>query len=282
MIKKKAKLRIEFNNIGLPELESLLQYNTILSSGFLAKDGTLNTNTYYTVLEAEMCCQSVAYSNMKLHGYNHAIHHNIHENVCTDSKNSAYGYGESNCQQINVNTTKDKVCVSMSYYVNNCLNVEAPCFLDSLYEDYNFNIFSPVFVPKVNSNSNMQSVNINLPRKGDTRTNDMCGYMKGCTNGFETKNQTLAHNILISSLDGDPSCGGDIFHNTCSHQQFEYKVENHQILSASNINITSSVTDARVSVKASVVKTNLSYYDNSSSVLLHELKSGKILIGKKH
>ena len=56
---KKVKLRIEFNNIGVPELESLLQYNTILGSGFLVKDVTLNTNTYYRVLEAEMCCQSV-------------------------------------------------------------------------------------------------------------------------------------------------------------------------------------------------------------------------------
>ena len=97
--------------------------------------------------------------------------------------------------------------------------------------------------------------------------------MKGCTDGFETKNQTLAYNILISSLDGDPSCGGDIFHNTCGHQQFEYKVENHQMLSASNINITSSVIDARVSVKVSVVKNTLSFCDNSSSVLLHEVES---------
>ena len=101
----------------------------------------------------------------------------------------------------------------------------------------------------------MQSVNNNLSRKG-ANTNDVCGYMKGCTDGFETKNQTLAHKILISSLDGDPSCGGDIFHNTCGNQQFEYKVENHQMLVASNITITSNVIHARVNVTVSVAKNN--------------------------
>ena len=146
MIKKKAKLQTEFNSMGLPELESLLQYNTILSSGLSAKDGTINTNTYYTVLEAEICCKSASYGNMNLHGYKHAVHHNIHGNVCTDSKNSLYGYGNSNCQHTSVNMTKGKVCCNI------WLNVEAPCFLDNLYEDYNFNIFSPVFVPKVNLN----------------------------------------------------------------------------------------------------------------------------------
>ena len=99
--------------------------------------------------------------------------------------------------------------------------------------------------------------------------------MKGCTNGFETKNQTLNHNILISSLDGDPSFGGDIFHNTCSHQQFEYRVENHQMLRASNINITSSVIDARVNVTVSPV-TTLSFDENLSSVFLHEFNSGQM------
>ena len=171
--------------------------------------------------------------------------------------------------------------------MNKCLNVEAPWFLDRLYEDHNFNIFAPVFIPKVNTNmgvkgavyinnagfytiyGNMQSVDNNLSSKGDTCTNGVCDYMKGCTVGLETKNQILAHNILITSLDGDPSCGRDIFHDTSDHQQFEYKVENHQMLGASNINITSSVIDARVSVEVSVVKNNLSFYDNSSSVLLY-------------
>ena len=91
MIKKKVKLRIAFNNIGLPELESLLHYGTILGSGFLAKDDTLNTNTYYRVLEAEMCCQSVTYGDMELHGDNYAVHNNIHENVSTDIENSLHG-----------------------------------------------------------------------------------------------------------------------------------------------------------------------------------------------
>ena len=120
----------------------------------------------------------------------------------------------------------------------------------------------------------MSSVNINLLKTDNTHINGMCGYMKGCTNGFGTKNQTLDHNILILSLHGDPSSGGDIFHNTCSHQQFEYKVENHQMLGASNINITSSVIDARVNVTVSPV-TTLNFDENLSSVSLHEVNNGQ-------
>ena len=93
-----------------------------------------------------MCCKSATYGNMNLHGYKHAVHHNIHENVCTDSKNSLHGYGNSNCWHTSVNMTKNKVCCNI------WLNVEAPCFLDNLYEDYNFNIFALVFGPKVNLN----------------------------------------------------------------------------------------------------------------------------------
>ena len=272
--------------MGLPELESLLQYNTTLSSGFSAKDGTINTNTYYTVLEAEMCCKSDTYGNTDLHGCKQAAHHNIHGNVCTGTSNSLYDYDNGNCQHTSVNMTKGKVCC------NNWLNVEAPCFLDNLYEDYKFNVFAPVFVPKVNLNidatgpayinnagchtiyGSMSSVNINLSKTDNNHSNGMCGYMNGCTNGFETKNQTLDHNILISSLDGDLSCGGDIFHNTCSHQQFEYKVENHQMLGASNINITSNVIDVRVNVLVSPV-TTFSFEENLSFVSLHEVNSGQ-------
>ena len=48
MIKKKAKLRIGFSNISIPELESLLKYNTISGSGYEAKDSALNKYTYYS------------------------------------------------------------------------------------------------------------------------------------------------------------------------------------------------------------------------------------------
>ena len=43
---------------------------------------------------------------------------------------------------------------------------------------------------------------------------DCCDYgssmyvgVKSCTNGFKTKTQTLAHNVLITGLDGDPLWG---------------------------------------------------------------------------
>ena len=49
-----------------------------------------------------------------------------------------------------------------------------------------------------------------LSEDGCNYANIICVCVKGCTNGLETKNQTLAHNVLISGLDGDPSCGGYI------------------------------------------------------------------------
>ena len=80
----------------------------------------------------------------------------------------------------------------------------------------------------------------------------MYACVKGCTNGLETKNQTLAHNVLISGLDGNPLMLGDIFHNTSCPQEFEFKVENHQMLSGSDINQTSSHLHEGVSMKDSI------------------------------
>ena len=230
-----------------------------------------------------MCCKSNAYGSTDLHGCKQATHHNIHGNVCTGTSNSLYHYDNVNCQHTSVNMTKGKVCC------NNWLNVEAPCFLDNSLAEYKFNVFAPVFVPKVNLNIDVtgpayinnagcrtifgsrSSVNINLLKTNNNHSNGMCG----CTNGFETKNQTLVHNILISSLDGDPSCGGDIFHNTCSYQQFEYKVEDHQMLGASNIIIISNAIDACVNVLVSPV-TTFSSEENLFFVSLHEVNSSQM------
>ena len=136
---------------------------------------------------------------------------------------------------------------------------------------------------------NMQTVDKKLSKSGHNCVNNVCSFMKGCTNGFETKNKTLAHNILISGLDGDPSCGWDTFHNTSCPQQFEYKVENHQILSGCHINQSLCVIHTHVGVEDSIVPDIEFFYENTSSVIVYEIdkcqKSKTLLmqlIGCKH
>ena len=95
----------------------------------------------------------------------------------------------------------------------------------------------------------MQSVENNLSMESNGHISGVCEYVNDSTDGIETKQKTLVHNLLITGIDGDPSCGGDIFHNTCGHQQFEYQVEHHQMLNASDINITLA-TYARMNVNS--------------------------------
>ena len=258
-----------------------------------------------------MSCQFDNYGNNKVYDNNYVLDHSLGANMLANIENSLQLYNKSIIKQSNVDITQGKICLNTTNWNhNNCLNVEAPCFIISVYKNYKFNIFAPVFAPNAHrsvhvkglsyiNNAGLYTVYGNVQNVNNVRftsgekcykhINSVCGQVKGCTDGseitnqtgvkdctdgFETKNQTLVHNIFISGLDGDLSCGEDIFHNTSCPQQFEYKVENHQMLSGIGINQPLSGLYARVVVKDSVVSYIMSANKSTSSVLKYEAENG--------
>ena len=219
----------------------MLQYYTILGSGSFVKHGILRTNTYDRILDTGSCCKSMTYGIVELYDNSSMSYVSIDKDMLVGVQNTLQSCSKHNCCNTNTNITQEKGGFGNSDHVNNCLNVEAPCFVCGLHEICKFNIFAPVFVPRSNRNlcikgetyinnaglyvtyNILTSVNDKYTRDDCVCVSGMCDDMEACTNGFITKNQTLVHNVLMSSLDGDPSCGGDIFHDTSCPKQFEYR-----------------------------------------------------------